>query len=177
MKTVFRATDVEKKGYITEEGLLQRTDMLLEIYPDVDIEKMRHETRRTWIEYCNCGVQVPEGYRLTESQFIQNMWLTIRRPSFKQIMDDVSAKFMEQMDVQKKGHITKEEYIELFMKIAEPVGTLTREHASASFDAIDKKQCGKIVHKDVVEAMHFYYTDTDSVDHPLNLIQGALVED
>lgn len=169
MKTAFRAWDANRKGYLTKEDVLKRTDKLLEIYPDIDIEPARQQSLRFWVEACNLGLPVPEDYRLTEAQFLQNMWKSVKQPSLMELMRDMIMRSMEYMDKEKKGYISKEDYMNGATKF------MKAEHASAAFDCM---ACdGKITAESMLKAARFYYTDTDSVDHPLNLMRGPLVDD
>jgi len=168
MKTGFRHWDTNGRGYITKEDVMKRSDRLQEVCPNTDIEPLRQYALRFWIESCNLGLQVPEDYRLTESQYIQNMWKAIKQPSCVQLLTDMTMMHMEYLDTEKKGHISKEDYVKgaaRFMKA---------EEASATFDHMSCD--GKITAESMREAVKFYYTDTDSVDHPLNRMAGPLVD-
>ena len=112
MRTVFRPWDVEagSKGYITLEDLENRVSSTLEKFPGLaDEGQLLERARRTWVDFCNCGVEMPKGYRLTEAQFVQNVWLTVHKPSFEEYLREASAQFVAGVDKEKKGYCTREE--------------------------------------------------------------------
>ena len=80
MKTHFR-NSVGTKGYITEEEVMERTRATLKVYPELNAEELMKQAHHSWIHDLNCGMEPPPGYRLTEAQFVQNMWVMVNQPS------------------------------------------------------------------------------------------------
>ena len=173
MKSVFRPWDIDagSKGYVTEEDFKKRVPKTLEKFPDFDAKQMYERSHRHWVDHCNLGVEMPEGYRLTEAQYVQNMWLNIHRPSFKEQLRQDCMDFMQRVDKEKKGHLTKED-----AKAIAPKVVKDHDHpkTQAVFDAVDKEKTGKVTHEQVFEAQLFFFTDKEDKDHPYNHIRGPL---
>lgn len=170
LKTVFRKLDLDNDGYLTEEDLNRSLKHRLETYPSLDAEEQRQQMRSVWIDFYNGGQQVPDGYRLSEVQFLQNMWEVVKTPAFKQQVSDMATKTLEQVDLEKKGYISKEEYVKIAGKF---VGL---DRAAAAFDTMDIKKTGKVTHDELLAALLFYYTNVDDEDNPLNFMKGPLVD-
>jgi len=82
----------------------------------------------------------------------------------------MATKTLEQSDPEKKGYISKQEYVKIAGRF---VG---QNRAASAFDAMDVKKTGKVTHSELVAALLFYYTDTDDTAHPLNYMKGPLVD-
>ena len=170
LKTVFRKLDLDNDGYLTEEDLNRSLKHKLETYPSLDAEEQRQQMHSVWIDFYNGGQQVPDGYRLSEAQFLQNMWEVVKTPAFKQQVSDMATKTLEQVDLEKKGYISKEEYVKIAGKF------LGLDRAAAAFDTMDVKKTGKVTHDELLAALLFYYTNIDDEDNPLNFMKGPLVD-
>ena len=170
LKTVFRNLDLDNDGYMTEEDLNRSYKHVQEAHPRLDAEEQRRQKRSVWIDFYNGGKQVPDGHRLSEAHFLQNMWAVVKTPGFKQQASDMATKTLEQADLEKKGYISKEEYLKIAGKF---VGL---DRAAAAFDTMDVKKTGKVTHDELLAAQLFYFTDTDDEDNPLNFIMGPLVD-
>ena len=120
---------------------------------------------------CNCGVEMPKGYRLTEAQFVQNVWLTIHTPAFEEYLRETAAQFMAGVDKEKKGYLTKEDGKEITPKIMKECHPKTKE----IFDALDEEKTGHITLEDILKAQRFFFTDTEDEDHVFNYVRGPLV--
>ena len=170
LKTVFRQLDLDNDGYLTEEDLNHSLNHRLEAYPSLDAEEQHQQMHRVWIEFYNGGQQVPNNYSLSEAEFLQNMWLVVKTPVFKQQVGDMATKTLEQADTEKKGYISKQDYVEIASKY------LGLDRVAAAFDAMDVKKTERVTHDELLAALLFYYTDTDDETHPLNYMKGPLVD-
>ena len=132
---------------------------------------MYEQARRHWVDHCNCGVEMPEGYRLTEAQYIQNMWLTIHKPSFEKHLREASKIFWEKVaDKEKEGYITKDQAQKIGLK-------LTKDKKKRGiFETLDKENTGHITFEQVVKVQSFFFTDQEDEEHPFNYVRGPLVD-
>ena len=176
MRTVFRPWDVEagSKGYVTEDDFKKRVRKTVELFPELgaSLDKLYNQAHRHWIDHCNCGVEMPEGYRLTEAQYIQNMWLNIHQPSFEKHLREASKIFWERVDKDNKGYLTTEEAKKIGFK-------LTKDGEKRGiFEALDKEEnTGQITFEDSIKTQNFFFTDQENEDHPFTFVRGPLVED
>ena len=113
---------------------------------------------------------IPNNYPLPEAEFLQNMWMVVKTPVFKQQVGHMATKTLEQADTEKKGYISKQDYVKIASKY------LGLDHAAAAFDAMDVKKTERMTHDELLAALLFYYTDTDDETHPLNYMKGPLVD-
>jgi hypothetical protein len=176
MRSVFRQWDVEagSKGYVTEEDFKKRVSKTVERFPELSasIEKLHNQAHRHWVDHCNVGVEMPEGYRLTGAQYIQNMWLFVHnKPAFEKYIREASKTFWDGVDKEKKGYLTKEEAGEIGFRV-----TNDKEHRGI-FEALDEGNTGRIVLEDSIKAQLFFFTDQEDEEHPFNFVRGPLVED
>ena len=169
MKTMFRST-VGNKGYITEEECMEKALDALKAYPNLDPEYLKEQARQAWINDLNCGMQPPRGYRLTEAQYVQNMWVMVNQPGFEERTKKETAKVMQQLDKDKKGYINREEFLLMTKKIVDQKD-LDRMH-----DALDTTKSGRITKEDIERMYIFFFSNTDDEDHPFNLLRGPLVD-
>ena len=169
MRTHFR-NSVGSKGYITKEEVMERTQATLEAYPELNAEEIKEHARKSWVEDLNCGIDPPAGYRLTEEQFIQNMWVMVNQPSFKERASTMTAKVMQQLDKAKKGYVTRDDYLRMTSKL------LKEEELKRIFDALDETKQGKVTVENMQRAHIHFFTDTDDEEHPFNLLRGPLVD-
>ena len=170
IKTVFRHLDLDNDGYLTEEDLTRSLKHKLEAYPSLDAEEQRQQMHRVWIDFYNGGQDVPDCYRLSEAQFIENMWKVVKTPEFKRQVSDMATKTLQQADPEKKGYIAREEYVKIAGKF------LGQDRAAAAFDAMDVRKAGKVTHDELLAALLFYYTNTEDEINPLNYMKGPLVD-
>ena len=170
LKTVFRQLDLDNDGYLTEEDLNHSLNHRLEAYPSLDAEEQCQQMHRVWIEFYNGGQQVPDNYPLSEAEFLQNMWMAVKTPAFKQQVSDMATKTLEQADTEKKGYISKQDYVKIASKF------LGLDRAAAAFDAMDVKKTERVTYDELLAALLFYYTDTNDETHPLNYMKGPLVD-
>ena len=169
MRTHFRSS-VGTKGYITKEGVMQSALATLEAYPELDAEELKEHARKTWIQDLNCGMDPPAGYRLTEAQFVQNMWVMVNQPSFKERTSKMTTKAMQQLDKTNKGYVTKDEYLRMTRKLVK------EEDLRRIFDALDETKQGKVTRDNMERAYLHFFTNTDDTEHPFNLLRGPLVD-
>ena len=176
MRTVFRPWDVEagSKGHVTEEDFKKRVRKSVERFPELgaSIEKLYEQAHVHWVEFCNCGVEMPEGYRLTEAQYVQNMWTFIHNElSLEKYLREASKIFWEGVDKEKKGYLTREEAGKIGSKLVKD------KEERGIFEILDKENKGRITLEDTIKAQHFFFTDQEDKDHPFNFVRGPLVED
>ena len=169
MRTHWQST-VGKKDYITEEEVVQQTHKVVEVYPELDLKELLEQSRHSWVNDLNCGMKPPEGYRLTEAQFVQNMWLAIHKPSFKERTREMTIKIMERLDKDKRGYVTKNEYLRMTSKL------VTEDVLKQIFDALDESGNGKVTREAMERAYVFFFTDTENEEHPFNFLRGPLVD-
>lgn len=161
------------KGYMTEEEYLDRlTRATLEAYPEVDAKELKEQAHHSWIHDLNCGMHPPPGYRLTEEQFVINMWLSVNQPSFKARISEMTTKVMQQLDKEKKGYVTKDHVQRMMM-----TSKLHKEDDMQKLHSeLDVKKDGKITHQAIERMYTFFFTDTEDEAHPFNLLRGPLVD-
>ena len=169
MRTHFVAS-VGRKGYITKEEVMERARVTLEHYPELDAKEIMEQARRSWVQDLNCGMEPPSGYRLTEAQFIQNMWLVVNQPSFKQRAREMTGKVFEKLDKDKKGYVTKDQYLRMTRQLH------SEEAMTKIFEALDPSKSGKVDRESMERAHTFFFTDTEDEEHPFNLLRGPLVD-
>ncbi len=150
---------------------MKRFNKVTETYPELNREELLEKTRTSWIKYLNCGLEPPKGYRLTEAQYVQNMWLAIHQPEFIEHIKEMTTSFVEQVDKEKKGHFTHEQYLRMSGKL------IGEKAIRAACQAMDPTNRGYITQEDMVKANHFFFTDTEGGHHPFNFLRGPLVED
>ena len=169
MRTHFVAS-IGKKGYITKEEVMERARVALEHYPELDADEILEQARQSWVQDLNCGMEPPPGYRLTEAQFIQNMWLVVNQPSYKQRVKEITAKVFEKLDKDKKGYVTKDNYLRMTKQLN------SEETVAKIFEALDASKSGK-VDREAMERMYtFFFTDTEDEKHPFNFLRGPLLD-
>ena len=169
MRTHFVAS-VGKKGYITKEEVMERARVTLEHYPELDAKEIMEQTRKSWVQDLNCGMDPPPGYRLTEAQFVQNMWLMVNQPSFKQRASEMTGKVFDKLDKDKKGYVTKDQYLRMTRKLN------SEEDMEKLYGALDASKSGKVTREAMERAHIFFFTDTENEEHPFNLLRGPLVD-
>jgi len=170
MKTHFR-NSVGTKGYITEEEMMERTcAATLKVYPELNAEELKKQVRHSWIHDLNCGMEPPPGYRLTEAQYVQNMWVMVNQPSFRERTSEMTAKVFEQMDKEKKGHLTKDQFLQMSSKV------LNEKGLQGLYDVLDETKQGKVTRDALERAYIHFFTDTCDEEHPFNLLRGPLVD-
>ena len=169
MRTHFQAS-IGKKGYITKEEVMERARVTLEYYPELDAEEIMEQTRLSWVRDLNCGMEPPVGYRLTEAQFVQNMWLVVNQPSFKERASEMTGKAFEKLDKDKKGYVTKDQYLRMTKQMH------SEEGMTKLYNELDPSKSGKITREAMERAHIFFFSDTEDEQHPLNLLRGPLVD-
>lgn len=174
MKSVFRPWDVQagSKGYVTLEDFKKRSLASLEKFPELGDEKSALErVQRHWRDHCNCGVEMPEGYRLTENQYVQNMWWKIHQPSFEEELKEAAMFFIKAVDKENKGFVTIEEARQISAK-------LEKEHPKMRdvFEFLDSEKTGRVTYEQALKAQKFFFFDTEDEDHPFNYVYGPLVD-
>ena len=169
MRTHFQAS-IGKKGYITKEEVMERARVTLEYYPELDAEEIMQQARQSWVRDLNCGMEPPAGYRLTEAQFVQNMWLMVNQPSYKQRAREMTSKVFEKLDKDKKGYVTKDQYLRMTKQLN------SEEAMTKLFNELDLSKSGKIDLEAMERAHIFFFTDTEDEKSPLNMLRGPLVD-
>ena len=169
MRTMFRST-VGTKGYVTEEECVQKALDALKAYPGLDPEYLKQQARQAWINDLNCGMKPPRGYRLTEAQYVQNMWVMVNQPGFEERTKKETAKVIQQLDKDKKGYINREEFLLMTKKIVD------QKDLDRMYDVLDTTKSGRITKEDIERMYLFFFTNIDAVDHPFNLLRGPLVD-
>jgi Ca2+-binding EF-hand superfamily protein len=174
MRSVFRPWNVQagSKGYVTLEDFKNRAGISLEKFPQMGDQKTALErVHRHWIDHCNCGVEMPEGYRLTEEQYIQNVWWKIHQPSFENDLKEAAMTFMKGVDQEDKGYFTAEEAHQINSKLG-------REHPKMKdiFEALDEEKTGRVTYEQSLKAQKFFFFDMKDEEHPFNYIYGPLVD-
>ena len=169
MRTHFQRS-VGTKGYITEEEVMERALEVLKVYPELNAEELKKQAHHSWIHDLNCGMKPPAGYRLTEAQFVQNMWVVVNQPSFKERTSEMTTKVFEQLDKEKNGYLSKDQYLRMTSKLVK------EEDLKRIFDALDETKQGKVTRDDIERAYIHFFTDTGDEEHPFNLLRGPLVD-
>ena len=82
----------------------------------------------------------------------------------------MTGKVFEKMDKDKKGHLTKDQYLRMTSKLH------TEEAMTKLFEALDPSKSGKITREAMEKAHIFFFTDTEDEQHALNLLRGPLVD-
>lgn len=175
MKSVFRAWDVQagSKGYVTLEDFKNRARASLEKFPGMGDEKTALErVERHWRDHCNCGVDMPIGYRLTADQYVQNVWWKIQQPSFEEELKEAAMFFMKAVDKENKGHINHDEAKEINSKLGRD-----HPHVNGVLDHIDTEKSGRVTFEQALEAQKFFYLDMEDEKHPFNHVYGPLCDD
>ena len=149
---------------------MERALETLKVYPELDAKMIMEHTRKSWIEDLNGGMDPPAGYRLTEAQFIQNMWVSVNQPSFKERASKMTAKVMQQLDKDNKGYCTRDQYLRMTSKLVK------EEDLKRMFDALDESKQGKVTRENLEKAHIHFFTDTDDEEHPFNMLRGPLVD-
>ena len=171
MRSVFRPWDEQagSKGYVTLEDFKKRAIASQEKFPEVGGALER--VQRHWRDHCNCGVEMPEGYRLTEPQYIQNMWWKIHQPSFEEELREAAMHFMKSVDKDNKGYFTREEA----KQISEKIG---KQHPKMKgvFEHMDKDNTGRVTFEQSLEAQKIFFFDKENEEHPCNYVYGPLVD-
>jgi hypothetical protein len=169
MSSLFRP-QAGGKGYVTLEDFKKRARATQEKFPELATSALERAERH-WLNHCNCGVEMPEGYRLTETQYLQNLWWKIHQPSFEEELRDAAMNFMKSVDKDNKGYFTREEA----KKISEKIG---RQHPKVKgvFEHLDKENTGRVTFEQSLEAQKFFFLDTEDEDHPFNYVYGPLVD-
>ena len=171
MRSVFHPWDVQagSKGYVTLEDFKKRAQVSQEKFPELGDQTER--VRRHWRNHCNCGVDMPEGYRLTEAQYVQNIWWKIHQPSFEEELREAAMNFMKAVDKDNKGYFTREEA----KQISEKIGKQDPK-SKAIFDRLDKENTGRITFEQALEAQKFFFLDQEDEKHPFNYVYGPLID-
>ena len=173
MRSIFRPWDVQagSKGYVTLEDFKKRARTSLEKFPELGEKEHLERVHRHWVDHCNCGVEMPEGYRLTEAQYIQNMWWKIHQPSFEDQLKEAAMSFMKAVDKENKGHFTAEEARQMNSKLG-------KEHPKMKgvFEALDEEKTGRVTFEQSLKAQKFFFLDTKDEDHAFNFVYGPLVD-
>jgi Ca2+-binding EF-hand superfamily protein len=169
MRTHFEAS-IGKKGYITKEEVMEKARATLKLYPELNADMILDGARNSWVQDLNCGMEPPSGYRLTEAQFVQNMWLVVNQPSYKQRVKEITAKVFENLDKDKKGYVTRANYLRM-AKLVNSEETVTK-----IYDALDASKSGKVDRAAMERMYTFFFTDTEDEQHPFNFLRGPLVD-
>ena len=172
MKSLFQSWDQQAgcKGYVTLEDFKKRAQATQEKFPELAASAMER-VPRPWRNHCNCGVEMPAGYRLTEAQYIQNLWWKIHQPSFEEELKEAAMTFMKSVDKDNKGYFTREEA----NQISEKIG---KQHPKMKgvFEHLDKANTGRVTFEQSLEAQKFFFYDKDDEEHPFNYVYGPLVD-
>lgn len=171
MRSLFHGWDKQAggKGYVTLEDFKKRAMASQQKLPELDAVMER--VKKHWVNHCNCGVEMPEGYRLTEAQYIQNIWWKIHQPSFEEELKEAAMNFMKAVDKDNKGYFTSEEA----QKINEKLG---KQHPKmqAVFEQLDKDNTGRVTHEQCLEAQKFFFYDLEDEEHAFNYVYGPLAD-
>lgn len=168
MRKVFRAIDVQKRGFLTEATLEELFDQWHKDYPSLERARLKKTQKHVWTVLYNNGREVPRDFKLTEDMFMDNMWVSVNQPNFREEISKMSTDIFKQMDLKHNGYITREEYVKMNgMRAGEDV-------ALATFNAMDTDRDGKISFDDFVQSKFFYYTDITEDMHPFNQMNGPL---
>ena len=162
--------DLDHDGYLTYSDLERSLQHKLAAYPELDAEQELGQQRKAWIDFYNGGKKVPDDYRLSEADFLKNMWKAVKEPTFKQQTSDMATKTLERVDAEKKGYVSKEEYVKVAGR------HLGLDKAAAAFDSMDVNKNGRVTHKELLDALLFYYTDANNEASPLNYMKGPLMD-
>ena len=170
MRSLFRASDPDCKGYITREDLERRAKASQAKFPELAAGAVERADRH-WRDHCNCGVEMPCGYRLTESQYIQNLWWKIHQKSFEEELKEAAMNFMRAIDKENKGYFTREEA----RAVNEKLG---RKHPKMEeiLNHMDKDNTGRITFEQSLEAQKFFFYDKEDEEHPHNHVYGPLAD-
>ena len=157
------------KGYITVEDFKKHAAATQEKFPELD--DPNDLVQKHWRNHCNCGVDMPEGYRLTEAQYVQNLWWKIHQPSFEVELREAAMNFMKSVDKDNKGYFTREEA----KAISDKIG---KQHPKMKviFDRLDKDNTGRVTFEQALEAQKFFFFDQQDEEHPFNYVYGPLVD-
>lgn len=123
-------------------------------------------------DHCNCGVDMPIGYRLTADQYVQNVWWKIQQPSFEEELKEAAMFFMKAVDKENKGHINHDEAKEINSKLGRD-----HPHVNGVLDHIDTEKSGRVTFEQALEAQKFFYLDMEDEKHPFNHVYGPLCDD
>lgn len=173
MRSVFRPWDVQAgdKGYVTLEDFKKRAVVSQEKFPELELGDILERVERHWRNHCNCGVEMPKGYRLTEAQYVQNVWWKIHQPSFEEELREAAMHFMKSIDKDNKGYFTREEARQINEKIG-------KQHPKMQsvLDQLDKDNIGRVTFEQSLEAQKFFFFDKEDEEHPFNYVYGPLVD-
>ena len=170
MKKVFRALDTSKKGYLSEVYLMESHDEWHKDYPQVQKDKLRAMQQNSWKVLFNNNNPIPPEHKLTEEMFINNMWITVNQPNFKELFAPTARGIFDAMDLKHDGYFTRDEYIKMNIKRA------GEDVAQRTFDKMDTDKDGMVSFDEIMDSKVFYYTDLSDETHPFNLMNGPLEE-
>ena len=170
MNTYFSNMDMDRDGFLTEKDLDKRLELSKAANPTLDAETERKHIQKVWLVMYNNGKEQPEGYKLSEKEFADNLWSVVNRPNFKEMLEPMTERLFNNFDLEKKGRVTKENFLKVTGEI------ISEEIASAAFDSADVEKSGNLTMKQMFDAMVFFYTNQDDEGNPLNHIMGPLVD-
>ena len=170
MKTVFRTLDTDGDGYITLEDNQASPKRMVEAF-NLSKEKadavLEYTRRVGWVEFLNAGTEPPEGHRVSEQMFVENMARAVKS---KDVAVPLAECHIVMFDLKEQGFITKEEYLKVFCSQGVP-----EELSAQQFEMFDSDNDGRITVEDYTNIFRFFFTDLEHIDDPHNNIFGQLV--
>ena len=110
-------------------------------------------TRRVgWVEFVNAGVEPPEGHRISEQTFVENIARAVN--SKEDVAKHLAECHIILFDLKEPGILSREEYLKVFR--AQDV----KEDISVKrFEMLDSDKDGRITVDDYTQDIRFFFTD------------------
>ena len=163
MKTLFRTLDTDGDGFITLEDNQASPKRMTEYFnlSKEKAEAVLEYTRRVgWVEFVNAGIEPPEGHRVSEQTFVENIARAVN--SQEDVAKPLAECHIILLDLKEQGILSREEYLKVF-----GAQGVAEELSVKRFEELDSDKDGRITVDDYTQDIRFFFTDLgDGGDGP-----------
>ena len=155
MRTLFRTLDTDGDGFITLEDNQASPKRMTE-YFNLSKEKADAVLEYTrlvgWVEFVNAGIEPPEGHRVSEQTFIENIARAVN--SKEDVAKHLAECHICLFDLKEPGFLSKEEYLKIF-----GAQGVAEEISAKRFEMLDSDKDDRITLDDYTQDIRFFFTD------------------
>ena len=177
MKTAFRYHDLNGDGKVTEKDIAAWANEYGKLFPDWSEEQKKDweaNQHHVWnVIAGGRGKTEGSGYVVTESMFIENMFLMVSAEGAEARKRETFCGMFDLMDLDRDGKVSKKEHRRFY----EATKNVNPNGAVVSFSAMDKNNNGMVTRDEYVEAaVEFFHNFADETK-PSKHFFGPLVKE
>ena len=155
IRTLFSTLDTDSDGFITLEDNQASPKRMIEYF---NLSKEKSETvldytrRVGWVQFANAGIEPPEGHRVSEQTFVENIARAVN--SKEDVAKQLAECHIILFDLKEPGFISREEYLTVFRAQG-----VAEEISVKRFEELDSDKDGRITVDDYTQDIRFFFTD------------------